>query len=136
MISATATRVEEHTAPPINRKNRKQIEESIAKFSSGDPVAIEDRLQSLEREWDIERTLQTNFAIVSLVGLALGAFYDKRWLALTSGAAAFMVQHSLQGWCPPLAALRRLGVRSAREIEDEVFALKALRGDFQNGGNT
>lgn len=134
MISATATRVEEHTAPPINRHIREQIEQNIKKFSSGDPVAIEDRIEQLQKEWDVERTLQTNFGIVSLLGLALGTFYDKRWLLLTSGASVFMVQHSLQGWCPPLAVLRRLGIRSAREIEDEIFALKALRGDFQNKG--
>jgi hypothetical protein len=39
-------------------------------------------------------------------------------------------QHALQGWCPPLSAIRRLGVRSAAEIEEERTALRAIRGDF------
>ena len=41
-----------------------------------------------------------------------------------------MIQHALQGWCPPLAVLRRLGFRTAKEINEERFALAALRGDF------
>jgi hypothetical protein len=43
---------------------------------------------------------------------------------------AFLVQHAVQGWCPPLVVLRRRGVRTRREIEEERYALKALRGDF------
>ena len=31
---------------------------------------------------------------------------------------------------PPVPILRRLGVRTAREIDIERYALKALRGDF------
>jgi hypothetical protein len=44
--------------------------------------------------------------------------------------AGFLLQHALQGWCPPLPVLRRLGVRTADEINQERYALKALRGDF------
>jgi hypothetical protein len=42
----------------------------------------------------------------------------------------FLLQHAVQGWCPPLPLLRRLGVRTADEINEERYALKALRGDF------
>jgi hypothetical protein len=41
-------------------------------------------------------------------------------------AGGFMVQHALQGWCPPIALLRRLGVRTAREIEEERCELKRI----------
>jgi hypothetical protein len=44
----------------------------------------------------------------------------------------FFAQHALQGWCPPLPILRRHGVRAAREIERERYAIKALRGDFDS----
>jgi hypothetical protein len=44
----------------------------------------------------------------------------------------FFGQHALQGWCLPVPLLRRLGVRTQREIERERFALKALRGDFDS----
>lgn len=55
---------------------------------------------------------------------------DRRWLWLTGGVAAFLLQHALQGWCPPLPVLRALGVRTAEEIGAERTALKSLRGDF------
>lgn len=57
---------------------------------------------------------------------------DRRWLALPALVAAFLFQHAIQGWCPPVPILRRLGFRTSYEIEQERQALKALRGDFQN----
>ena len=42
------------------------------------------------------------------------------------------LQHAVQGWCPPLAVWRRLGVRTQSEIDEERYALKALRGDFRD----
>lgn len=138
MIPATATRVQEHTAPAINARIAHETERNIAAFQAGDKrVLIERRLAELDREWDVERVLQTNFALFSLAGLAglaSSARVDKRWLALALGVPAFMVQHALQGWCPPLAVLRRLGLRTAKEINDERFALKSMRGDFVRAG--
>lgn len=131
MISNTATRVEQHTAPHINELIHHETQERIAAFENNDRNAlITQRLKELDSEWDVERTLQTNFAILSLVGLALATKVNKRWFALALGVPAFMVQHALQGWCPPLPVLRRLGLRTAREINEERFALKSLRGDF------
>jgi len=34
------------------------------------------------------------------------------------------LQHGLQGWCPPLPLLRRLGIRTRGEIDREKYALK------------
>ena len=60
----------------------------------------------------------------------LGVTVDRRWLALPGLVAAFLFQHAIQGWCPPVPVLRRLGFRTSYEIEQERSALKALRGDF------
>ena len=78
----------------------------------------------------IERWLETNAATVSLVGMALGSFVDRRWFALPAVVAGFLLQHAIQGWCPPLPVFRRLGVRTAAEIHDEIVELRRLRGDF------
>jgi hypothetical protein len=43
-----------------------------------------------------------------------------------------LLQHAVQGWCPPIPILRRLGFRTADEINRERYALKALRGDFDS----
>jgi hypothetical protein len=53
----------------------------------------------------------------------------------------FLFQHAVQGWCPPVPLFRRLGVRTRKEIDAEKYALKAVRGDFDelppaNNGDT
>jgi hypothetical protein len=45
------------------------------------------------------------------------------------------LNHALRGWCPPVSALRRLGFRTAKEIDEERYALKILRGDFEGVGD-
>ncbi len=132
MISESATRVQSQTSPHLNQEISQQAEERIQHYRHESSDQISQRLAELDREWDVERTLQTNFATLSIVGALLTATLNKRWAILALGVPAFMVQHSLQGWCPPLAVLRRLGFRTAKEINDERFALKSLRGDFAN----
>ena len=61
----------------------------------------------------------------------LAATEDRRWLALPAIVTGFLFQHAFQGWYPPLPILRRLGFRTADEINQERHALKALRGDFE-----
>ena len=63
--------------------------------------------------------------------LALGVFVDRRLLVLPALVAGFLLQHALQGWCPPVPLFRHLGFRTASEIDQERTALKALRGDFR-----
>lgn len=99
------------------------------------PTAIARRLEELDREWDIERTLEANAATASLTALRLGFTVNQRWFAFPIVVAAFLLQHSLQGWCPPLPIFRRRGVRTEREINLERSALRILRGDFQTMTN-
>ena len=76
--------------------------------------------------------LETMAPSFTLVGLMLGATVNKKWLVLPAVVNAFFLQHAIQGWCPPLPVLRRLGFRTVQEIENERFTLKVLRGDFRN----
>lgn len=137
MIPDTANRVQQHTAPHLNDRIQQEMESRISAYAEDDRVTlINQRLEELDREWDVERVLQTNFAIFSVLGLTLATKVNKRWFALAAGVPAFMVQHALQGWCPPLAVMRRLGFRTAKEINEERFALKSMRGDFSNVGSS
>jgi hypothetical protein len=140
MIPTTVSRVPEHTADSANEAIRRRTHEDIARIAAGGPEAIDRRLEELDREWDIERTLEANAATVALIGLGLGAFVDRRFYLLPAAVAGFLLQHAVQGWCPPMPVFRRLGVRTATEIEEERYALKALRGDFRGvsdgDGNT
>ena len=128
---ATACRVEAHTPPEVNERIRLQTYASVARLQDADPVEIDARLAELEREWDVERALNANAGTIILASVALGHFVDRRFLLLTTAVLRFFAQHAIQGWCPPIPVLRRRGFRTMREIERERFAIKALRGDFE-----
>ena len=132
MIPSTVERVPRHTAEAINEQIRCQTEENIARYAAAGPAAIERRLAELDREWDIERTLEANAATAVLVGVTLGATVDRRFFYFPAVVAGFLLQHAVQGWCPPVLIFRRLGFRTSSEIDQERYALKALRGDFRN----
>lgn len=131
MDISTSERVPRNTAREINRKILQQTEMNIARYSSAGVSGIHRRLAELDREWDVERTLEANAASLSLLGSMLGASVDRRWFALPAFVAGFLLQHAIQGWCPPMPLLRRLGFRTANEIDYERYALKAMRGDFR-----
>jgi hypothetical protein len=130
VLPATDERVSRHTAPSVNQKLRDSTIESLRRFVGADHDAIDARIEELRKEWDIERTLEANAAAIALGGVALGILVDRRWLALPLVVTGFLLQHALQGWCPPLPLFRRMGVRTAAEIHEEMFALRVLRGDF------
>ena len=130
LLPSTASRVTEHTADHVNKRIEQQTVENLKCFASGSPEALRGRIAQLDAEWDIERTLEANASALALIGLALGAFANKKFLILPGIVAGFLLQHALQGWCPPVAVFRRLGMRTSYEIEQERYALKAFKGDF------
>ena len=130
MFPSTATRVAQHTAPHINDRIQFATQERVARIAQHGPAAIERRLAELDREWDIERVLEANAASFTLLGSALGVGVDRRFFALPALVAGFLLQHAIQGWCPPLPLFRRLGVRTMAEIEDERNRLNNLRVDL------
>jgi hypothetical protein len=120
-----------HASSPesANSKIRARIADSV-RLHAAHPERIEARLDYLEREWDIERTLIVNASSLVLGGLALGTWVNRRFYALPAVVAGFLLQHGLQGWCPPLPLFRKLGVRTKEEILQERNALRALRGEL------
>jgi hypothetical protein len=127
----TAERVNLNTMRDYNQRIEEQTERNIAYYAAH-PERIDLRLAELEREWDIERTLEANSATLSLAGMVLGVLAGRKWFVFPALAGGFLLQNALQGWCPPLPVFRRMGVRTQTEIERERYALKALRGDFSN----
>lgn len=117
---------DEEVRERIDEETRRRVEE----LATRSPQGIEQRIHELETEWDVERVLEANAATLSLAGAALAVAHDRRWLALPAAVSAFLLQHAIQGWCPPLPLIRRLGVRTRREIDAEKTALRVLRGDF------
>jgi hypothetical protein len=129
MVPQTSARVPKNTAQGVNDEIRRDTDRRL-RYYAANPRQIDKRLREIDREWDIERMLEANAASVAFAGVVLGAAVDKRFLALPALVGAFLLQHAVQGWCPPLPVLRRMGYRTMREIDTERFALKALRGDF------
>ena len=129
LVPPTTERVPRHTDPQLNDQIARTTEGNVRRYAT-DRRLIETRLKDLDREWDIERALEANAAVVSLMGLALGRFVDRRWYFLPALVATFLLQHALQGWCPPVGLFRRFTMRTQREIDEERYALKLMRGDF------
>lgn len=128
-IATSAERIPRDTEEEVNRRIQAEIERSV-RWHATHPEHIARRLCELDAEWDIERAIEANASTLALAGIVLGARGSRSWLLLSGLVAGFLLQHALQGWCPPVPVLRRLGFRTAREIERERQALKALRGDF------
>jgi hypothetical protein len=123
--------VRAHTATSVLESIDHKAEEQVRSYATQPKEGISRRIEKLEREWDIERLLELNASVLALAGVALGVSVDKKWL-LVPGVVVlpFLFQHAVQDWCPPVSVFRRLGVRTRRGIDGEKFALKVLRGDF------
>ena len=119
-------RVRHSTAPNVNREIDRRTNSNIRRYANSSEEVINRRIEELDQEWDIERSLEANASTLALTGLLLGLTVNRKWLALPTIVLSFLLQHSLQGWCPPLPLLRRLGVRTRGEIDREKYELKAL----------
>jgi hypothetical protein len=131
MINPLETeRVRRNTQPEVNARIDERITRNLRLYAGQSSDLIDARLDELENEWDIERVLETNASTLALTGVVLSVLDDRKWLFLSAGVLGFLFMHGTSGWCPPLPALRRAGVRTRSEIEREKFGLKHLRGDF------
>ena len=131
MLPETEQRVPQSTDDVINRRIERETRARLEYYASR-PTEIPERLRELDEEWDIERMLEANAAALAFGGTFAALLGRRRWLLLPGLVTAFLLQHAVQGWCPPLPLLRRLGFRTAREIDTERNALRALRGDFNS----
>lgn len=134
MLPKTVERVARHTPDDVNQHVRSELRANVAHYRTASVEEIDRRLEELDEEWNIERALEANAASFALVGLGLGTVVSKKFLALPAVVAGFLLQHALQGWCPPVPILRRMGFRTPREIETERQALKRIRGDHGRSG--
>ncbi len=129
-IDHAGDRVRRHTAAAPNERiealTRFQVEDTVRQGRD----AIVRRLAELEHEWDIDRVLMLNFAVVGGAGFLAGARRRafarglNGWQIFTTVQLGFLAWHAIVGWCPPSSVFRRMGFRSAREIETERRALE------------
>ena len=84
------------------------------------------RLRQIERELDQEQALQMGAAGLGFIGAILGVTVNPAFALLPAMAFAALGQYAVQGWCPPMSLLARLGLRSSKEIDRERYALAAV----------
>ena len=121
-------RVRHYTSPEILQKIDRKIERKVAYFASQPDEVIAEHIRELQQEWSINRLLQANTAAIGLLGAVLGLFVSRKWAVLTLAGFGFL---ACPGANPRIVLLRRLGLRTQNEINRELYALKAARGDFK-----
>lgn len=131
LVAKTGTRVESHTSRRSQARINHATRNSVRSAAKAGSAEINRRLGDLDREWDVERMIEANASSLALGGTLLGFFFNRWFLLLPAAVCSFLLQHAIQGWCPPIPVLRRLGFRTMKEIQQERTALKALRGDFR-----
>lgn len=125
-----ADRVRQRTDLGLQTRMDTELIGRVGSYVNAPGHVLRTRLGDLEREWSIERVLALQSSASSVTGILLGAMGRRRWYVLALVTSGFLLQHSLQGWCPPLELHRRLGFRTQREIDLEIHMLKLLRGDY------
>jgi hypothetical protein len=118
-------RVRAHTRDEINHGIDEQIMRNVEAHSHS-PEAIERRLEALDHEWDVDRALMANFSVIAFSALMAGIYRNRKFLALPAIQLPFLLWHAVEGWCPPLPLLRRLGFRTRQEIEAEKMELRKV----------
>jgi hypothetical protein len=115
----------------IDRTTRRAVSHALAS-----PADMRDRIAALDREWDIDRVLMLNFAVLGGLSAALTMRSIARsgrlggWGALFFTQIGFLAHHAIRRWCPPMPLFRALGIRSQREIDREREHLQHLQSDI------
>lgn len=134
MLTKTSSRISENTSEALNERIARDTDIRLS-FYTQYPDKIDQRLRELDLEWDVERMLETGSSTLTLTGLVLSKLLSRKWLLLSLGVQGFFLQHALQGWCPPLPVLRRLGFRTPDEINHERYALIEIRESKQKSSS-
>jgi hypothetical protein len=85
---------------------------------------------------DMERAVLIEASALGGLGLILGLTRHRAWFLLPLGIFGLMMWHGSTGSCPPGNMMRRMGLRSRKDMDEERYALKVLRGDFDHISST
>ncbi|MDD4974527.1 MAG: hypothetical protein PHY93_09275 [Bacteriovorax sp.] len=131
-------RVRNHSPKSFNRaidlKTISVIESTIA----NGPIAINQRLNTLDKEWDIDRVMMAYISGVTMAQLSTAMTKkNSNWLWGSLIQAPFLLLYATFGWSPSVLVFRKLGLRTRFEIQDErEVLLNALQSvDLENYEN-
>ena len=126
-------RVRRNISESGKRKVDEEMSDKVQEYKNKTSEEITKRIMELEQEWSIERKIETFASTLSLTGILI-AWYSKNrnWTIFSGVVVAFLFQHGTQGWCPPIPLFRKFNAKTRKELDWEKYALKYLRGDFDN----
>ena len=111
-------------AADASRKTRMSVE-----YYTAHPNEIGRRLDDLDAESSVEKVLQVATAGSALSGFLFALTRSRVWLLLPVASAGLSLQQALSGHSRGYDLVRKLGYRTAKQIEQERFALRSIRGD-------
>ena len=80
-------RAQRHTARSVLRRIDDDTLDHLMEVETK-PETTSRRLEALDREWDVDRTIEAEAATMGLIGLALGTFVRPAFLALPATVGA------------------------------------------------
>jgi len=122
-----------HTKASAPCTSQTTLEQRLACLADAGQQAITERLEEIEREWSAGRATKATIGVIVVVGLAATALTTNPWwLILPTVGGLLLLQYlfTRSSWLG--ATFREMGFRSGADIDEEKFALKALRGDFRH----
>lgn len=105
--------------------------DNVRFYGSLGKEGLTERIHSLEEEWDMEKFITVGLSGIGVFGLVMGFFGSRVWRLFSWVSLPLLFLYGQDKWKPSNGALKSLGLRSRKEIDEEKYALKALRGDFQ-----
>jgi hypothetical protein len=98
-------RVRSSTAVHVNEEIDHQTDINIHSYKDKSKAEILERIQMLDKEWDIERVLEVNASTLALTGLILGLANNRKWLLLPGIVLPFSFAAWLARVVPSLAPI-------------------------------
>lgn len=135
ILAATTKRVAQSTSPNVNACIRNKTIQSLNLYKDCSKELISERIKKLDYEWDSERVQEAKAGFCVLMCSLLGLRTRKCWFLATATIGLFLLQNALMGWCPSGPFLRKAGIRTSEEINNERIVLKMLRGDFDQSND-
>ena len=128
-MNKTTFLVAENSPASVNDCLREQAEKSVARYQNANAEQIELSLAQLNREWDVERLIEAESAMMILLGLLIGANFGRKWLVLPLFSTAMLIVHNTEEYSPLfLSFYQRIGFRSTNEIARRTLCSQSLGG--------
>ncbi len=117
-------------APVLEQPLNRRTEHNIHVYSVQSGQDITYHIGELRNEWSLERSVEAAAAGIAMLGLILGAFASPVFLIFPIIIVGFALAHSIWRYRPDFAKLPKQGLRTQREIDAEIFAMRFMRGEL------